>query len=98
MVGTVLDSAARMAWNELRHRARFVRSYDDVPLVRGSEARLGQVFLNLLINAAQAIPEGDARAHEVRLSARCLESQEVLVEFAKISLGGNPGPTDKKKK
>jgi two-component system NtrC family sensor kinase len=37
--------------------------------VRGSEARLGQVFLNLLINAAQAIPEGtpDKNRVEVRL-------------------------------
>jgi PAS domain S-box-containing protein len=86
----VLDSAARMAWNELRHRARFVRSYDDVPLVRGSEARLGQVFLNLLVNACQAIPEGDAGAHEVRLSARCLDSQEVLVEVRDSGCGIAP--------
>jgi PAS domain S-box-containing protein len=53
----VLDSCLAMADNEIRHRARLVKSYGDVPLVVGSEARLGQVFLNLILNAAQAIPE-----------------------------------------
>jgi CheY-like chemotaxis protein/two-component sensor histidine kinase len=76
----VLDSAVRMAWNELRHRARFVREYGVLPLVQGSEARLGQVFLNLLINAAHAIPEGRADEHEVRLSARELPSHQIVVE------------------
>jgi PAS domain S-box-containing protein len=76
----VLDSAARMAWNEVRHRARFVREYGELPTVQGSEARLGQVFLNLIINAAQAIPEGHAGDHEIRLSARALVPGQVVVE------------------
>ena len=65
----VLDSAARMAWNEVRHRARLVREYGELPAVQGNEARLGQVFLNLIINAAQAIPEGHADEHEIRCRA-----------------------------
>ncbi len=76
----VLDSAARMAWHELRHRARLVRDYDELPYVHGGEARLGQVFLNLLINAAQAIPEGEADDHEVRLSAHAAGADMVAVE------------------
>jgi two-component system cell cycle sensor histidine kinase/response regulator CckA len=76
----VLDSAVRMAWNELRHRARFVREYDELPPVQGNEARLGQVFLNLLINAAHAIPEGHADEHEILLSARSLDERTVTVE------------------
>ena len=51
-----------IAWNEIRHRARLVKDYGAVPLVDGNESRLGQVFLNLLLNAAQAIPEGADRA------------------------------------
>jgi two-component system cell cycle sensor histidine kinase/response regulator CckA len=54
----VLESAIRMARNELRPRATIVRRFGDIPKVQGNEARLGQVFLNLLVNAAHAIPEG----------------------------------------
>jgi CheY-like chemotaxis protein len=83
----VLDSAVRMAWNELRHRARLVREYGDLPPVHGSEARLAQVFLNLLINATQAIPEGDAQAHEIRVAARALPSGQVSVEVRDSGAG-----------
>jgi two-component system, cell cycle sensor histidine kinase and response regulator CckA len=83
----VLDSAVRMAWNELRHRARFVRDYGELPLVHGSEARLGQVFLNLLVNAAQAIPEGRASEHEICLSAHETAAREILVEVRDSGCG-----------
>jgi CheY-like chemotaxis protein len=47
----------------------------------GNQARLGQVFLNLLLNAAQAIPEGDAQRHEIAIDLRCSEGGMVLVEI-----------------
>ncbi len=66
----VLDSAAKLAANELRPRARLVKEYGDFAWVDGNESRLAQVFLNLIINAAQAFPEGQAALHEVRLVTR----------------------------
>jgi len=67
-VHQMLDSTLRMAWNEIKHRAKLVKDYGDtLPLVRGSESRLGQVFLNLIINAAQAIPEGNASRNQIKV-------------------------------
>src|SRR5688572_4822472 len=63
-VKAVMESSLRMAWNEVRHRARLVKNYGNVPDVDANEARLGQVFLNLIVNAAQAIPEGSAEDNE----------------------------------
>ncbi len=63
----VLELSINMAFNEIRHRARLVKDYGDTPLVEADEARLGQVFINLIVNAAQAIPEGDSEANEVRI-------------------------------
>jgi len=69
-VHRVLDSSLRLGWNEIRHRATVVKEYGAVPLVRANESRLGQVFLNLLVNAAQALPEGSADTHRIRVTTR----------------------------
>ncbi len=66
-VRRVLDASINLAWNELRHRARLVKQYDDVPPVVANEARLGQVFLNLLVNAAQALQVGDAAENVIHV-------------------------------
>jgi len=43
--------------------------------VLAGDGRLAQVVLNLLVNAAQAIPEGHADAHEIRVSTRELNGR-----------------------
>jgi CheY-like chemotaxis protein len=53
----VLESSINMCWNQIRHRAILKRDIEPTPLVEVNESRLGQVFLNLLINAAQAMSE-----------------------------------------
>ncbi len=53
-----LELALGMATHELKHRATIVREYASIPPALASESGLAQVFLNLLLNAAEAIPEG----------------------------------------
>jgi len=69
-VEALLERSISMAANEIRYRAKLVRRYGGVPHALGSETRLGQVFLNLLINAAQAIPEGNVEGNEIRVSTQ----------------------------
>jgi signal transduction histidine kinase len=64
----VMESALRMALNAIRYFASLVKNYGETPLVQASESRLGQVFLNLIINAAQAIDERGAKNNEIRIS------------------------------
>ncbi|HYH98523.1 response regulator [Hyalangium sp.] len=66
----VMDSSVRMAWNHAFHCARIVKDYGEVPFVHASEARLGQITLNLVINAAQALPPGCSQEHEIRIVTR----------------------------
>jgi PAS domain S-box-containing protein len=66
----VLELALELTNGELRHRARVVRDYGGPPPVTANEARLGQVFINLLVNAAEAIPEGQADRNEIRVVTR----------------------------
>jgi PAS domain S-box-containing protein len=86
----VLDSSVRMAWNEIRHRARLTREYGDVPPVEANEGRLGQVFLNLLINAAQSIDEGRLATNEIRVTTATDPEGNVVVEVRDTGCGMPP--------
>jgi CheY-like chemotaxis protein len=83
-----------MAKNEIRHRAELVRDYHEVAMVEANESRLGQVFLNLIVNAAQALPEGRADENEIRLVAKTVGS-EVVVEVRDTG-EGIPAPVIKR--
>jgi signal transduction histidine kinase len=88
-IRTVMDSTLRLAANEIKRRAKLVREYRDFPAVMGSDGRVGQVFLNLLVNAAQAIPEGNSGEHTitVRISAT---ADEARIEIADTGCGMSP--------
>ena len=86
-VECVLDSTVRLAWNEVRHRARLVKAYAKVPPVEGNEARLGQVFLNLIVNAAQAITEGNSEGNEIRLETGFAHPNQVVISIADTGCG-----------
>lgn len=88
-VHAVLDSTAKLAGNELSARARLVKQYGDSAWVDGNESRLAQVFLNLIINAAQALPEGQSATNEVRLVTR-REGERVVVEVGDNGCGIPP--------
>jgi signal transduction histidine kinase len=74
----LLDSCVKMAWSEIRYRARLVKDYGPVPPVRANESRLAKVFINLLLNAAQAIPEAAGDSAEIRISTRHEEGNVVV--------------------
>jgi PAS domain S-box-containing protein len=86
----VVESALHMAFNEIRHRAQLVRDYDDdIPMITGYSSRLGQVFLNLIVNAAHAIPVGTANDH--RITVRIARVQGLLkVEVSDTGVGIEP--------
>ncbi|MEM9729688.1 MAG: response regulator [Myxococcota bacterium] len=63
----VLESSINMCWNQIRHHATLLRDVGETPLVEVNESRLGQVFLNLLINAAQAMPQRPVEQNEIRV-------------------------------
>jgi signal transduction histidine kinase len=86
-VQRVIDSASRMAWNEIRHRAMLVKDYRPTPRAMANESRLGQVLLNLIVNAAQAMPVGQADRQELRVATRTGSDGCVVIEVTDTGAG-----------
>ncbi|HEU0036198.1 MAG TPA: PAS domain S-box protein [Kofleriaceae bacterium] len=85
----VLDSTIQLALNSIRHRAQLVREYEPVPLVAADEPRLGQLFLNLLINALQAFddePPTD-RPAEIRVRTATAADGAACIEITDTGRG-----------
>jgi len=61
------ENARNMASNEIKYRAKLVLDFGSTPAVLGSEGKLSQVFLNLIVNAAHAIDEGDIENNIIRI-------------------------------
>jgi PAS domain S-box-containing protein len=66
-LGPIVEAAVSIAWSEIHHRARLVRDLAPTPRALANEGKVAQVLVNLLVNAAQAIPEGHPEANEVRV-------------------------------
>jgi ligand-binding sensor domain-containing protein/signal transduction histidine kinase len=86
----VLDLVLTIASAELRRSAQVLKHYGTPPVVLGDETRLAQVFLNLLMNAAQAIPEGHAERNEIRVITRTDERGYAVVEVSDTGKGISP--------
>jgi two-component system cell cycle sensor histidine kinase/response regulator CckA len=89
-VERALDAALSMARAEMRPRAELVRTRGGVPLVSGQESRLVQVFVNLLTNAAQAIPAGDPERQRIEVATSVDSEGQVVVAITDTGTGIPP--------
>jgi PAS domain S-box-containing protein len=85
----VLETAINMAFNEIKYRAQLIKEYEPAPPVMANDGRLSQVFLNLLVNAAQAIDEGDSENNRIRVRTWS-EGGEALAEVSDTGKGIAP--------
>jgi len=83
----VLEIAIGIAHSEIRARARLVRNFKPLPLVDANAAQLGQVFINLLLNAAQAIPPGNHSDHEITVATHTDAANNAVVEVRDTGRG-----------
>jgi len=74
-----LDSTLNIVWNEIKYKAHVVKSYGDLPLIECIPSQLNQVFMNLLVNASQAIDNSGI----ITITSECSGDQ------VSISIGDN---------
>ncbi|HET6437628.1 MAG TPA: ATP-binding protein [Anaeromyxobacter sp.] len=89
-VGAVLEATLGLVENQLRHRARVVRAMGEAPRVLADASTLGQAFLNLLLDTAQALPEGAASRHVIQVTMGRTEAGAALVEISDTGPGMTP--------
>jgi len=88
-VVSVVGNAIKLASAEIRYRARLHTDLAAVPPALANEGRLSQVFVNLLVNAAQAIEEGAVERNEIRVVTSASEA-DVKVEISDTGRGIAP--------
>jgi signal transduction histidine kinase/ActR/RegA family two-component response regulator len=85
-VNWVIDQSIRVASNAIRYQAHISRELQEVGCIAGNATQLSQVFVSLLLNAAQAMPSSGAGKNEIRVVSRKL-GERVIVEVADNGVG-----------
>jgi nitrogen-specific signal transduction histidine kinase/ActR/RegA family two-component response regulator len=87
VLADVVEAAIRLTGNELRHRAQLVRELGPVPRVIADDGKLTQVFINLLVNAAHAIPEGRSDDNRITVRTRTDDRGRAVAEVEDTGKG-----------
>jgi two-component system cell cycle sensor histidine kinase/response regulator CckA len=94
-VNEVLNWSLGVARHEVVARGRIVRQFGEVPPVDASSARLGQVFVNLIINAAHALDPARRETNEITLASRTDAQGWAVVEIRDTGCGMTADVLDK---
>jgi signal transduction histidine kinase len=86
----IIDSISNLIHSEMRYKAKLIKEYGKTPKIKCNAQKLGQVFINLLINAAQAIDK-DSNKKEVHVKTRTVKNNVVI----EITDTGKGIPQDK---
>ena len=68
-INNCIDSTLNICWNEIKYKATVEKNYAEIPVIECIPAQLNQVFMNLLVNAAQAIEKMGQICIETRVDA-----------------------------
>jgi signal transduction histidine kinase len=82
-----LESAIRLSSHHIQHHALIVRDPGRTPRVLASTQALEQVFINLLVNAAQSMPEGRPQANRIHVLTRTDGEGRAVVELSDTGTG-----------
>ncbi len=81
-----LDSTLNILHHETKYTAEVVREYGDLPPVECIGTQINQVFLNILINAAQAIE----RHGTITVRTQSLDPEHVCISISDDGVGMTP--------
>lgn len=80
-----LDTTLNVVYNEIKYKASVAKDYGTISMVEGFPQKINQVFMNILVNAAQAIEEKG----EINIST-LMEGSNVVVKISDNGCGISP--------
>jgi signal transduction histidine kinase len=89
-VRAVLEDAVALTRGEIASKGQLTASYLSAPLVYANPRHLGHVFVSLLVNAAQALPDGDRGGNAVAVELDTTEAGWARVAIADTGVGIHP--------
>ncbi len=87
-INIILDKTISVAWHELKYKAKIERNYGTLPLLKCHGGQLGQVFLNMLINASHAL-EGKSESAVITIKTG-FENDQINIEISDNGCGIAP--------
>jgi signal transduction histidine kinase len=87
-INTGLDTALKIAHNVLKYRVMVTKEYGTIPKINCYPAQLNQVFLNILVNAAQACEKPQVEGYKGHILIRTFsDGEKVVIEISDNGIG-----------
>lgn len=86
----LLNSAVKIAEIKYKYQVTLEKNFSsDLPSIRANSGQLHQVFLNLIINAAQAMPEDDIKQNKINITTT-YDAQMIRIDVQDNGIGIDP--------
>ncbi len=87
-INTGLDTALKIAHNVLKYRVMVTKEYGTIPKINCYPAQLNQIFLNILVNAAQACEKPQVEGYKGHILIRTFsDGEKVVIEISDNGIG-----------
>lgn len=85
-----IESTLKIVWNEIKYKCEVVKKLSPLPAIVCYPGQLNQVFMNLIVNAAQAIEKSGTITIE-----SCIKDDHIVLKFSDTGSGIKPENIEK---
>ncbi len=81
-INKCIENTITLCWNQIKYKAELVREFGELPPVWCNQHKMGQVFMNIIVNAAHAITD-----HGVIRIKTCADGENAVIRISDNGVG-----------